>query len=222
MWAESITKDIYLEYINQYSSWKYGIKVFYSPVVLSPKLMIISYQPGGDEKDFEKEEKKDFEIGDFHLQNFNSYLETDHRMSLRMRSLFDFSGGLELLGSSVVFPLIFFRSPTINIWRQNNTERIKMEKFSFSKVKEIIEKLKPQKILTLGMETYDKLKGVLGTVENEIVLHKRESNSERMVLNSTCGGYRLFAIIHPSGARISILDWNLIRGLLEKEINVIK
>jgi len=221
MWAENITRDVYSEYINKYSFWKYGIKVFYSPVTFRPKLMIISYQPGGDEKDYEKEEKKDYEKEDFHLQNFNSYVDTNHLMSRKVRSLFDFNGGLELLKNSVVFPLIFFRSPTISIWKQENPQRDKMEKFSFSKVKEIIDKLQPQKILILGMKTYDELKYILGTAENEKVLHKRGPSNERMALSSKCGGYKLFAITHPTGARINTSDWDSIRKLFEKDINII-
>jgi len=103
-WAENITKEIYTEYRDKYSFWKYGIKVFYSPVVANPPLMIISYQPGGTESDFE--DRNCFEKGDFRLQNFNSYLETNHTMSRRVRSFFAFDGGLDLLKASVVFPLI--------------------------------------------------------------------------------------------------------------------
>ncbi len=161
-WTENITKEIYSEYKNKYSFWKHGIKVFYSPVRLEPDLMIISYQPGGTEKNYIEEEKDSFEKGEFKMQTFNSYIETDYTMSCKIRSLFDFDNGLYFLNKSVVLPLIFFRAPTINAWRKDlsKQQRMVMEEFCFSKVKEIVQKLQPKKILILGIETYDQLKNI--------------------------------------------------------------
>lgn len=219
-WAENLTQEIYSEYKSKYFFWKHGIKVFYSPVTLNPRLMIISYQPGGTEKHFEDEDKNLFENGDFRVQNFNSYSETNHAIARRVRNFFDFAGGLELLKSSVVFPLIFFRAPTISAWRKEipGRTRLEMEAFCFSKVKEIIEKLQPQEILVLGIETYDRLKDILGSVKNETILHVHQTSGRRMVIRAETGGHKLFAIIHPSGARVSTADWEVIRKLFEKEI----
>lgn len=218
-WAENITKEIYLEYKDKYPFWKHGIKVFYSSVVVKPPLMIISYQPGGTEKNFAEEEKTLFEKGDFQLQSFNSYTETSHPMSRKIQNFFNFTGGFELLKTSVVFPLIFFRSPSVTEWRKiPRLTRIKMEEFSFLKVKEIVNTLQPQRILVLGIETYEQLKDILPPIKKELVLHRRQSNGERMVITSQAGEYKLFAVIHPSGARISTVDWDIIRELFKKEI----
>ena len=220
-WAENITKEIYLEYQNNYSFWRHGIKVFYSPVVANPPLIIISYQPGGTEKNFQEEEKTSFEKGDFQLQDFNSYSETDYVISRKIRNLFEFKGGLEILKASVVFPLIFFRAPMINEWRQEipRQTRLKMEDFSFSKVTEIVQVLKPQRILVLGIETYNNIKDVFGSVKNEIVLHAR-ANGVRMAIKAEVGGHQVFAIIHPSGARVNKTEWMLLRELFKNEISV--
>lgn len=88
----------------------------------------------------------------------------------------------------------------------------------FSKVKGILEQLKPKNILVLGMETYDRLKDILGSVENEKILHKHSSNSARMAVTADCGGYKALAIIHPPGARISNMDWRSLRRLFQEEI----
>lgn len=220
-WAENLTKEIYSEYINKYSFWKHGIKVFYSPVVTKPDLMIISYQPGGTEKNYIEEEKDSFEKGDFHLQAFNSYVETTYTMSRRVRSLFDFDSGFKILSKSVVFPLIFFRAPTISAWRKElpKQQRVAMEEFCFSKVKEIIQELQPKKILILGVETYDQLKEILGDVTDEKILHARNNGGTRMAISSKCNSCSLFAVSHPSGSRISKADWNFLRELLKEELS---
>jgi len=88
-----------------------------------------------------------------------------------------------------------------------------MEEFSFLKAKEIIDRLQPQRILVLGIETYDRLKDILGSVQNETVLYARKTNGGRMAICSDCGAYKLFAIIHPSGSRVNKTDQDSLRKL---------
>lgn len=76
-WSETITKDVYEEWKRKYNKWKPGFKVFYSPVRKNPKIMILSYNPGGNEESFQSEDNNRYQRGDFSIQNYHSYADTD-------------------------------------------------------------------------------------------------------------------------------------------------
>lgn len=203
-WASGLQQEVYREWGSKYSSWKPGFKVFYAPVSLQPKLMIISLQPGGGEEHFLREDKFRFESGDFSVQKENSYTTTNNAMARAVRSLF--AENLELLEKSVIFPLIFFRAKSYALWNQA-PQRKEMELFSIEKVKEIIVTIKPERILILGIATYDKLKNFL-PVANEKILYRRGGSEAgtRIVIGSDVGGIKTTVVIHPSGARLSVSD----------------
>lgn len=205
IWAEEITKSIY-----QYSRecrWRHGIKVFYSPVTSRPSLLIIGYQPGGDEEDFKKESKADFEKGDFRLPEANEYIERDYLLAEKVKDLFGFKGGMDILKKSVVFQLIFFRAPSIDVWIQEaGGLRREMEDFCFQKVEEILRKIEPKRILVLGMGTYDALKKIFGGDCEERNCLPRRKTGERMCVRASFGGHEILAVMHPSGARIKKED----------------
>lgn len=220
-WAENLTQEIYSIYQRKYSFWKPGLKLFYSPVVFKPQLMIISYQPGGSEEHYANEDRDRFDAGDFSLPTTNDYVSKNHVMSRRIRSFFDFKSGMELLKNSVVFPLIFFRSPTIRAWRKElpKSARVEMEELCFQKTEEIIHVLQPQRILILGIETYQIIKKMLGSIQNEKILHTRGNNASRMAISAQYGICSIFAVMHPSGSRISKNDWRILQELFEKELD---
>ena len=219
-WAENLQREVYNEWKTKYSFWKSGFKVFYSPAKMNPQLMIISYQPGGDASSFEKDKRR-FEAGNFSVQKYNSYVERSHHMSKKVRDFFSMNANL--LGDSVIFPLIFFRASNIRRWKKLGKEtRLQMESLCLNKVKEIIEVLNPHEILVLGIETYDKLKGLLGETKNETILRTRlhtrrgKESVNRMVLKSEIGNIRVirvFGIMHPSGSRIHKEDWEIMKRL---------
>lgn len=221
VWAENLTKDVFTEYKGKYSFWPHGFKVFYSPVKTSPKLMIISYQPGGTKERFDLEDHGSYKRNDFKLPALNAYVETDYPMAKKVKRLFAFEGGLELLSGSVVFPLIFFRAPSVAAWKRvARKERKDMEDFSLSKVKEIIETIKPKTILIFGIETYDKLKkSIFCPILTEEVVQYRKN--ERVMVKARCAGYEIIATIHPSGARISREDFIKLRENLRHQLTLL-
>ncbi len=211
-WAHNLTKDIYDTWTAKYAFWKPGIKVFYSPAVQNPKLLIVTMQPGGGEEDFEKEDKTRFEQGDFAV-HANDYIETNYRMAVKTRDFFD--ANLTLLKESVIVPLVFFRTPSVHVWDKELSpqKKAEMEKYSFSKTKEIVDTVNPEKILVIGIKTYKKLKELLGTVGNETVLHKRAGNGEPMAITADYDGKKIFAVIHFTGARLNKTDWKALKEL---------
>lgn len=46
-WAEKLTEEVYQAWKSEYSFWKLGFALFYSPVHMNPKIMIIGRNPGG-------------------------------------------------------------------------------------------------------------------------------------------------------------------------------
>jgi hypothetical protein len=216
VWAENLTRDVFTEYKGKYSFWPQGFKVFYSPVRMNPDLMIISYQPGGS--DFGVDGVS-FEKGDFSLPKTNEYADEPYVMAQKVRELFG-SEGLELLKRSVVFPLIFFRAPKVQAWkRAPRKERKEMEHLCLSKVGEIIEKIKPKKILIFGIATYEQLrKSVLCPILTEEVVQWRKK--ERMMVIATCAEYEIIATIHPSGARISKDDFKKLGENLRHQLSL--
>ena len=200
-WAENLTKEIYLEWKNNWPSWEPGFATFFSPVTAYPELMIISLQPGGngdiDKGDFKKA-KNDFETGNFKLPPTNGYANKDTVMARAIAKLF--GDGKKLLENSVAFPLIFFRAPNIGKWKKlPRKDRMKMEEFSLTKAKEIIKKLRPQRILVVGMDTYDKLKNKLDLKNEKILRTRNRKNNPRMIVNAKYAGHEIFAVIHLSG-----------------------
>lgn len=215
-WAHNLTKEIYDTWTAKYAFWKPGMKVFYSPAIQDPKLMIVTYQPGGGQEDFEKEDSARFEQGDFAVHG-NDYIDTNYRMAVKTRSFFDFDPTLALLKESVIVPLLFFRAPSVHVWEKDLSpqKKAEMEKFAFSKAKEIVDTVHPKKILVIGIKTYKKLKELLGEVQNETVIHTRNGNGEQMAVTAEYQGIKLFAVIHFTGARLNKTDWKTLKELFK-------
>ena len=204
-WIENINRDVFHEWKSKYSSWKTGFKIFYGPVKKNPKLMIISFNPGGGEYYFQKEDLPRFENGDFSAPKTNSYLIRKNRMAKRMQDLF--SEKKKTLEESVTFPILFFRSKDLDTWKTvPKKKRFDIEQFCYSKVKEIFEQIKPKKILILGFCTDHKLKRYFfHELTNEKILIN--SKNRKLAYEYYWKRIPIFCMIHPTGNRISNKDW---------------
>jgi len=204
MWAEDITKQVYEKWKVDYSTWKQGFKLFYGPVKKNPKLMILTFNPGGDENSFQKDFNK-FEKGDFSLFTRNEYLTRNYKLAEKMQSFFEENE--ELLASSVTFPIIFWRSKSVKFWKKNFPKELQKdaEKFCLEKTHKIIQFLDPAYILILGFKTYSILNKNYGPFSNEHEI--RGIKNRKIGLKAKWENRPLFCILHPSGARISTADW---------------
>ena len=200
-WAKNLTKTVFNEWKSKYEFWKPGFKVFYSPVSLNPRLMIISYNPGGDETSFAQELAR-FSKGDFSVPKVNSYVEKPYPMAKRMRDFFE--GHSNLLRDSVVFPILFFRSESEKYWKRivDKKTRNDMEVFCYAKVKEIVQTVKPKALLVLGFGTYRLLKKhVLSELDKEQWYVTKVGR--RISCKAKWNGLPIFCILHPTGGRIT-------------------
>jgi hypothetical protein len=209
-WSENLVKDVYREWKEKYPDYENGFKVFYSVPYKNPKLMIISFQPGGNYSNFYEENLGNYKKDDFIIKE-NSYISNNHKMSKVVRKLFfNVDNGIEILETSVIFPLIFFRSSSVKKW---NTEikRKEMEDFCFKKVSEIIKVLNPKKILVIGFGTYKELQksGIFNFTDEKIAC-KRNKNNHTLATTSKSNDIEFFTTIHLSGARFSNEDFNKI------------
>jgi len=230
-WAQNIQKKVYEKWEKEYPYVKSGIGVFYSSVIQEPEMMIISYQPAVPKNGFNKSKEDFCKIKDKDSANSYYNLEKKSPMSVEVRKFFNFDNGSkewknkkqeQLLKNSVIFPLIFFCSPNIKEWRKV-CNRKEMEKFCFPKVVEIIERIKPQRILFIGVSTYKKLKKLSDEICEEEVLYCRTTKNgrkEKMAIKTKFEGHEIFVTMHFTGARIKIEDGNKVRDMFQKWLNI--
>lgn len=180
-----------------------GYAIFYSPVATNPELLIIGYNPGGDESSF-------VEIPE-HPPAEHDYITGNYPMANRMRYIFQSAGILPLLENSVKTNLYFFRS--------NNASGIKdlsedMKEFCLSQTKQIIDTLTPRMILVEGFETFSEVLKLLRSEQSrEIPL-----NGRVVMLVSDYKGIKLLGIPHPTGARgLTNEHWKEVGRLIKIE-----
>ncbi|BAI80362.1 hypothetical protein DEFDS_0886 [Deferribacter desulfuricans SSM1] len=200
---------------------KNGFAVFYSKVRKNPELMIIGYNPGGGDKDFNIEDV-------FNLEKEHEYIKYSgknnknekYKTAVVMYNLFEEIGKLELLEKSVKLNLIFFRSKSKKEWLSLDKElRISLEQFCFGKVKEIVDYINPKIILLEGLETFDlfiseilnKRYGVTKVKITSVYAYSDKS-CRRLFAKTEFNGKKLLGIIHPS-----YFDGRVIK-YLEKEL----
>ena len=191
-WAENLTKEVYKKWKR--IGTKNGFRVFYGPVTKDPKLMIISLNPGGDEKYFVKDKRK-YENGDFSLPLENFYLKRKNRFGKRMMKLFE--GNENIMKKSVITTVLLFRSKDLENLKQNKKKYAQIKEFANKTVIEIIEVIRPKKILVIGNGTFDKM-WQIQDIHNEKKLEKFGSGGT--ILRAKTDHYDILVLPHVSAA----------------------
>ena len=216
-WAENLTKQVFNEWEKNYSDWKQGVKLFYGPVKKLPKLMILTYNPGGDKRSFQKDLIR-FNEGNFNPYHKHEYVDRNYPLARKMRELF--SNNLDLLEESVALPIMFFRSKDTKMLKKRfqKNKRKEAEKFCLEKVKQIIDFLHPQKILIIGVSTHKKLrkKIMIGINENPPFFSVYPTKKETLYIISNWKSIPVLTTRHISGSRITIEDIDRLRHQLRK------
>jgi hypothetical protein len=190
--------------IPQTRNLKFGI--FYSPVRCRPALMIVGANPGFDTDDDTMCPPSENLF--YHPVGRNP----DHwKIAPVLRDYFQKTHHAEILRDSVVTNLLFFKSRCLgkdrNVdrcqgWRDNPNAKARraIEVYCRNKVEEIVRRLNPTRILILGTTTWDKLAGT------EIRLAVRHKGNVRLAVRGTIFNKNALGIIHPTGARTSIVE----------------
>jgi hypothetical protein len=154
--------------------------------------MIIGYNPGGCEKDFDENNIKVPNIHDYF-----AHIETnsDYKLAKQMKKIFCYADSIKELETSVKLNLIFFRSK-----QSKDLTNQELINFSKQKVKEIISELHPQLIITEGFTTFNELLFLFKEQElNEEVIENKERRIIKVGLINQ--KIKTIGLIHPSGAR---------------------
>jgi hypothetical protein len=200
-WAKGIREETLGKWDSlkdKYNFSKYGFDVFYSPIFENPDLMILGYNPGGDEdSNFTPESALATRLE-------HEYFTENYRLAVMMKTIFHKIDKIELLRKSVKLNLIFFRSRNKNqyITIPKNI-RNEMEEFCFDKINQIISRLNPKVIITEGVQTFDILKRIL---EKSGLLflsepRKPEEKGRRVCCKAEAGSMKIIGLLHLSGAR---------------------
>ena len=187
-----------------------GFAVFYSPVFYEPDVLFVGFNPGGSPADFDVDRSR-------RVPTQHEYLHEHYDLARKMRGMFATLGKLETLKNSVKMNSIFFRTSNSDKWRTIPTlTRHRLEGFCDQRVRQIIEVLHPRIIICEGHESFDKVRSLFCPDLPEEVLVVGAGN--RRMYRRICLDNRrkLIGLIHPTGARISNVDWaNVTRKLGE-------
>ncbi|MGA1861628.1 hypothetical protein OWM07_01900 [Deferribacter thermophilus] len=186
-----------------------GFAVFYSKVRKNPELMIIGYNPGGGDKDFNIEDVFNLDKEHEYIKYSGKYNKNEkYKTAEVMYKLFEEIRKLELLEKSVKLNLIFFRSKSEKEWQSlDKNSRILLEQFCFDKIKEIIDFLNPKTILLEGIKTFDLfiseiLSKRYGVTKQKIIsfyAYSDKSHRRRCIFAKTeFNNKKIIGIIHPS------------------------
>jgi len=214
IWAEELLKEVCEKWETtgcEYAFKDCGFRVFYSPVHLSPELMLIGHNPGKDDKPFSKEE--DSEIPEVH-----EYLYHDSKMAKRMKYLFESIEREDWLTESVKLNLVFFGSENDAQWESMDRDlRNELETFCFKKVSDIIDTLKPRYIITEGLKVFDILINsvLMGCTKPEV---KIGVGGRKIYARSRYGHTQIIGLVHLTKDRISFPDWNSIKNYLKTDL----
>ncbi|MCA6373364.1 MAG: hypothetical protein IM631_18515 [Cytophagales bacterium] len=207
-WGNSIIDKVKVDKLD-FSDDQSNFSIFYSPLILNPKLMIIGDNPGGQitDKGLDK------------IPKLHEYLDPDkdkqYKLANAMRDKIMKGEKLkEILRTSVKLNRIFFKSPDLKTFKAF-PKAIEMEKYRLKILEEIIDKLQPKKILAESFGTFEVLCGTPCTS----VLEK-EGTNKSLLLAGKYKGIEVLGINHPSSSRgLSNGDWERVSKELEKRLD---
>jgi hypothetical protein len=214
IWAEELLMDVCEKWAApeyKYSFKDCGFRVFYSPVHLSPELMIIGYNPGKDDKPFSKEE-------DSQIPEVHEYLYHNSRIAKKMKFLFESIEKEDWLADSVKLNLVFFGSENETQWETMDQDlRDELETFCFRKVNDIIDTLKPRYIVTEGLKVFDILINsvLMGCSKKEV---KFGVGGRKIYARSRYGYTQIIGLVNLAKDRISYPDWNSTKKCLKADL----
>lgn len=201
IWALKLTKKIsnFWEKIatNNHTIRENGFSVFFSRVYSNPQLLVIGINPGGNfVRDKIKFNEHEIEsklpiIHDYFLSK-----EMDYDLAKYMRELFSFN--LPILKNSVKINYYFFRTTSEDDLKKLEEFPI-IHDFCTEQIKNVIETLKPKKIITEGLGVFDKLYNFLNFKDNEIKTILSKNNKNVLIKKCSRDDIELIGVIHPSG-----------------------
>lgn len=173
----------------------FGYKILYSPPIVDAPYLFIGFQPGGGQPDADAGKKAGERTG---WPTENEYATASWKLAVKARRLW----GEKTLRASVGLNYNFFRSPNRKAWGRLPAYWCDLaEDFSRVHCKAMIDALRPRRIVIFGLHSAPEFNPGGDTLRTE---------TRRLVQEGRLWGYPAHAVIHPSGARLSATDDELI------------
>lgn len=183
-----------------------GYSIFGSKPYPNARLLIVGLNPGFSEQDAN---------GDAHVDcvpTASQLLEDDRSpFKMALRQLFDFNGGAELLNEAVATNLLLFKSNRMKgdhelSWSQvPKGIRRQAEDFSRREFDYVLDLLKPQQILVVGLRAADLIMNRT-RLEGPPPLYRQKRSGHRLIIHGSTSGIPAVGISHITGSRISTKD----------------
>jgi hypothetical protein len=183
-------------YFNTKKKWQaeggneMGFAIFYSPIKVNPKIMIIGLNPGGGVESVDEPMKGPLSKHDYFVQNYP--------IARNMKRIFTHSELKSKLKNSVKLNLYFFRSRDWKSLQIPSHLKIYCEE----RVKEIVSRLQPKVIVAEGFQTYKALKTFSAlNIPDKEVFYPGTQRGRRIILIGQTLNIPLIGITHPSASR---------------------
>ena len=192
-----------------------GYSILGSKPVLQPRLMLIGANPGFS--------ADDVKIGEAHVHRDwpeTSYLDGETwKFKERLKDLFSKAGKLEILRQSVVTNFNFFKSGSQSResayrWADlDSAVRTRIEQTCLTELRQLVRMVSPRKIMILGLDAFDQR---ADSRDRESLMH----DGRRLVATGRFEDVDAFAIKHPSGARWSNLEKDMVANWLGSRLSL--
>lgn len=206
-WGNSIIEKVKADSLA-FSGEPLEFSVFYSPIRHKPTLLIIGDNPGGqlDQK------------GLYSIPEIHEYVDRSQTYSLAIAMRDKIMKGDKLnaiLRNSVKINRIFFRTPNMRTFESLN-KATEIKKYCLKTVEEIIETIKPKRILA---ESFGTFKTFCRTWTSVL---EKQNTQKALLLHGHYKDIEVLGINHPSQAwrqGINTADWERVNEELEKRLD---
>lgn len=205
-WGKSIIEKVKSDRLN-FSKDPMEFSIFYSPLKTEPSLMIIGDNPGGQVG----------EPGLYEIPEIHEYIDAKQTYPIAVAMRKKILKGDKLsnvLANSVKLNRIFFRTPDLKTFANLNKGR-EIQEYCKDVLDEIIETIKPRKILAESFGTFKALSASWTSILD------KPTNNKSILLLGQYKGIEVFGINHPSQAwrqGIDNDDWERVNRELEKRL----
>lgn len=206
-WGNAIINKVKADRLA-FSNKPLEFSIFYSPIQFAPRLMIIGDNPGGQLS----------EQGLYEIPKLHEYIDPNQKylLALAMRDKIMKGEKLrDILENSVKINRIFFRTSNMATFESMEKSN-EIKQYCFRTVNEIIDTLKPKRILAESFGTFK----TFCTTWTSVL--EKENSKKSLLLVGQYNGIEMLGINHPSQAwrqRIDNNDWERVHKELEKRLD---
>jgi len=195
---ENWISDMYKAAIAKHKEYglKDGMAIFYSPVMYKPKILFIGDNPGSGSGTIHKAPPK-----------ISEYAQEYYLLAKMMRRIFSTPELTNILTKGVITNRVFFQSENISSFKKLGIWN-DMQKWCFTHIETIIEKIEPEIIFAESIGTYEALiKGLKGEFGEILV----PDGGRGLLRSGKIGDKLILGIKHPTGIqRVSYDKWGLV------------